>query len=94
MPSQVPSASPGTRCLPPALVIMPVIVTAAVALTCMVPSARYKRTKMGLAVPGTFQLIPKDVRTALLDPRTSTDTLAYAASPADGRHQPARHRHE
>jgi uncharacterized ion transporter superfamily protein YfcC len=67
--------------MPHALVMMLLIITAAVALTYVVPSGRYERGKTGLVVPGTFQVIPKDVRTALVTSQKSTDTLAYAASP-------------
>ena len=40
-----------------------------------------ERTKAGQVVPGTFRTIPKDLGGALVRPRKSTDSLAYAASP-------------
>lgn len=54
MPSQIPSFSLGTRRMPHARLIMLLLITAAVALTYMVPSGRCERRKMGLVVPGTF----------------------------------------
>ena len=67
--------------MPHALVMMLLIITAAVALTYLVPSGSYERTKAGLVVPGTYKEIPKSLGGALVTPKKSTDKLAYPASP-------------
>ena len=59
-------AAPAGRRLPHALVMMLLIITAAVALTWIVPSGRYDRTPAGLVVPGTYRVVPKDYRAGLL----------------------------
>jgi uncharacterized ion transporter superfamily protein YfcC len=75
------AASPATRRMPHALVMMLLIITAAVALTYVVPSGAFERTKAGLVVPGTYHLIPKHLTATLITPKKSTDSLAYAAAP-------------
>jgi len=62
----VTGAAPAGRRLPHALVMMLLIITAAVALTWIVPSGRYDRTPAGLVVPGTYRAVPKDYRAGLL----------------------------
>ena len=62
------TGAPTGRRLPHALVMMLLIITAAVALTWIVPSGRYDRTPAGLVVPGTYHVVPKDYRTGLLHP--------------------------
>ena len=74
-------ATPGTRRMPHALVMMLLIITAAVALTYVVPSGAFERTKVGLVVPGTYHVIPKHLTATLITPKKSTDSLAYAAAP-------------
>ena len=69
------------RLMPHALVMMLLIITAAVALTYLVPSGSYERTKAGLVVPGTFKVIPKELGAALVTPKKSNATVAYPASP-------------
>ena len=64
-------AAPAGRRLPHALVMMLLIITAAVALTWIVPSGRYDRTPAGLVVPGTYRVVPKDYRAGLLHPAGS-----------------------
>ena len=76
-----PHDAPRKRRMPHALVMMLLIIIAAAALTYLVPSGAYERTKAGQVVPGTFRTIPKDLGGALVRPRKSTDSLAYAASP-------------
>ena len=75
------AAKPAARRMPHALVMMLLIITAAVALTYVVPSGSYQRTKAGLVMPGTYHVIPKDLNGALLAPKKSSDSLAFAASP-------------
>ncbi len=75
------SPAQGRRRMPHALEMMLLIITAAVALTYVVPSGAYERTKTGLVVPGTFKTIPKDLGAAVLRPQKSTATVAFAASP-------------
>ncbi|HVZ49143.1 MAG TPA: Na+/H+ antiporter NhaC family protein [Gemmatimonadaceae bacterium] len=76
------AASPGgRRRMPHAVVMMLLIITASVALTYVVPSGKYQRTKAGPVVPGSFHTIPKDYRDGVLLPRASTDSVAYPASP-------------
>ncbi len=67
--------------MPHALVMMLLIIIAAVALTWVVPAGTFARTKAGLVLPGTYHTIPKHYAAALLRPMTSTDSLAYPASP-------------
>jgi uncharacterized ion transporter superfamily protein YfcC len=67
--------------MPHAFVMMLLIITASVALTYVVPSGEYQRTPAGLVVPGTYRVIPKDYRGALLHRRPSTEARAYPASP-------------
>lgn len=59
-------AAPARRRLPHALVMMLLIISAAVALTWIVPSGRYDRTPAGLVVPGTYRVVPKDYGAGLL----------------------------
>jgi uncharacterized ion transporter superfamily protein YfcC len=73
--------APPKRLMPHALVMMLLIITAAVALTYVVPSGSYERTKAGLVVPGTYKVIPKDLGAALISPKKSSATVAYPASP-------------
>lgn len=67
--------------MPHAVVMMLLIITAAVALTWVVPSGDFQRSKAGLVVPGTFHSIPKDASPHALIPQKSTDSIAYPASP-------------
>lgn len=67
--------------VPHALVMMLIVIAAAVALTYVVPSGAYARTPAGLVVPGSFHVIPKDLREGLRHLHTSSDTLAYPANP-------------
>lgn len=67
--------------MPHAVVMMLGIIVAAVALTYVVPSGQYQRTKGGPVVPGTFHTIPKDIQGGLGVPKASTDSVAYPASP-------------
>lgn len=76
-----PAATPNVRRMPHALVMMLLIITAAVALTYVVPAGRFARTADGLVVPGTYHVIPKHLTAALITPHKSTDSLAYAAAP-------------
>lgn len=78
--ADTPAAARGRR-MPHALVMMLLIITAAVALTYVVPAGAFERTKAGLVVPGTYHQIPKHLTGALLTPQKSTDSLAYAAAP-------------
>ena len=77
--------APARRRLPHALVMMLLIITAAVALTWIVPSGRYDRTPAGLVVPGTYRVVPKDYRAGLLHPAAPAAEhdrdLALPASP-------------
>lgn len=67
--------------MPHAVVMMLLIISASVALTYVVPSGRYERTKAGPVVPGSFRIVPKDYKDGLLLPKASTDSVAYPASP-------------
>ena len=51
--------------MPHAVVMMLGIIIAAVALTYVVPSGQYQRTKGGPVVPGSFRTVPKDYQAAL-----------------------------
>ncbi len=73
-------AAPRSR-LPHAVVIMLMIITAAVALTYVVPSGEFKRAAGGLVVPGTYHTIPKDYAGALAIERASEPGTAAPASP-------------
>ena len=65
---------------PHALVMMLLVITAAAALTWIIPSGTYERTKAGLVLPGTFHGVAKDYA-AVLHPGASADSLAIPASP-------------
>jgi uncharacterized ion transporter superfamily protein YfcC len=78
---RVTAGAPAGRRLPHALVMMLLIITAAVALTWIVPSGRYDRTPAGLVVPGTYHAVPKDYRAGLLHPAGPATDHASPASP-------------
>ena len=67
--------------MPHALVMMLIVISAAVALTYVIPSGAYERTPDGLVVPGSFRTVPKDVAGGLRHVRKSTATMAYPANP-------------
>lgn len=67
--------------MPHAVVMMLLIITASVALTWVVPSGQYARTRAGPVVPGSFHTVPKNYRDGILLPKASTDSVAYPASP-------------
>jgi uncharacterized ion transporter superfamily protein YfcC len=60
--------------------MMLIVIAAAVALTYVVPSGTYARSK-GLVIPGSFHVIPKNIGEGVRHVHTSTDTLAYPANP-------------
>jgi uncharacterized ion transporter superfamily protein YfcC len=49
---------------PHAMIMMLAVITAAVALTWIIPSGAYQRTAKELVIPGTFHTIPKDYSSA------------------------------
>jgi uncharacterized ion transporter superfamily protein YfcC len=65
---------------PHAMIMMLAVITAAVALTWIIPSGAYQRTAKELVIPGTFHVIPKDYSSAFSfgEPRTG---YAKPASP-------------
>ncbi len=67
--------------MPHALVMMLIVISAAVALTYVIPSGTYDRTPDGLVVPGSFRTVPKDIAGGLRHVRKSTATMAYPAHP-------------
>src|SRR5439155_12992493 len=69
------------RVMPHALVMMLLIITAAVALTYVVPSGEFTRGKDGLVVPGSFHTIPKDFSQTLSATPTKAKGAAYPAQP-------------
>ena len=69
------------RRMPHAVVMMLLIITASVALTYIVPSGRYARTKAGPVVPGSFHTIEKDYGAGVFHGKPGTDSVAYPASP-------------
>ena len=71
--------------MPHALVMMLIVISAAVALTYVIPSGAYERTPDGLVVPGSFRTVPKDVAGGLRHVRKSTATMAYPAHPRRNR---------
>ncbi len=81
VPPVPPEHAAPKRLMPHALVMMLLIITAAVALTYLVPSGAYERTKAGLVVPGTYKEIPKEHGGALITPQKSTAKQAYPAAP-------------
>jgi len=50
---------------PHAMIMMLAVITAAVALTWIIPSGAYQRTAKEIVIPGTFHVIPKDYSSAL-----------------------------
>jgi uncharacterized ion transporter superfamily protein YfcC len=67
--------------MPHALVMMLIVISAAVALTYVIPSGTYDRTPDGLVVPGSFRPVPKDIAAGFRHVRKSTATMAYPANP-------------
>jgi len=67
--------------MPHALVMMLIVISAAVALTYLIPSGTYDRTPDGLVVPGSFRTVPKDIAGGFRHVRKSTATMAYPAHP-------------
>jgi uncharacterized ion transporter superfamily protein YfcC len=68
--------------VPHAVVMMFLIIVATVALTYVVPSGAFDRTKGGLVLPGTFHLVPKDYSPGdVLAATRSTPARAYPANP-------------
>lgn len=65
---------------PHAMIMMLAVITAAAALTWIIPSGAYQRTAKDLVIPGTFHVIPKDYSSAFSfgDPPTG---YAKPASP-------------
>jgi len=74
-------SKPKTR-MPHAFVMMLLIITAAVALTWMVPSGRFSRTEAGVVEPGTYRTIPKEYSVdAALGRGEAREGTARPASP-------------
>ena len=74
-------ATPRRR-MPHAVVMMLGIITAAVALTYVVPSGEFHRTPAGLVVPGSYQVVPKDYSAILtVDPSKRPAGTAQPARP-------------
>ena len=64
---------------PHAMIMMLAVITAAVALTWIIPSGAYQRTAQELVIPGTFHIIPKDYSSAL---RLGEPPAGYAKPPS------------
>src|SRR5690242_19813374 len=69
------------RGIPHAVVMMLLIIIAAVAMTYIVPSGRFKRDKAGLVEPGSFQTIPKNYSGALTLSGGRADSIPFPAHP-------------
>jgi uncharacterized ion transporter superfamily protein YfcC len=67
--------------MPHALVMMLIVISAAVALTYVVPSGVYERSPDGLVIPGSFRTVQKDIPGGLRHVGKSTAKLAYPAHP-------------
>src|SRR4249919_1729095 len=65
---------------PHALIMMLLVITAAAALTWIIESGSYQRTKDGAVIPGSFHVVTKDYGGALRGQK-STATVATPASP-------------
>jgi uncharacterized ion transporter superfamily protein YfcC len=70
-----------TRRMPHALVMMLLIITAAVALTYVVPSGEFQRKAGGLVVAGTYHTVPKDYSSVLSLKPAKVEGVARPASP-------------
>jgi uncharacterized ion transporter superfamily protein YfcC len=76
-----PVAHDRTRRMPHALVMMLLIITAAVALTYVVPSGEFQRKAGGLVVAGTYHTVPKDYAGILAVKPAKLEGTARPASP-------------
>src|SRR4051812_23615695 len=72
--------APERRGIPHAVVMMLLIITAAAAMTWIVPSGRFSRDKAALVQPGSFHTVAKDYADALTLPHKG-DSVAYPAHP-------------
>ncbi|MEP6491175.1 MAG: Na+/H+ antiporter NhaC family protein [bacterium] len=70
-----------SRRMPHALVMMLLIITAAVALTYVIPSGEFQRKPGGLVVAGTYHTVPKDYAGVLSLKPAKTEGVARPASP-------------